>query len=251
MRRIAVINQKGGVGKTTITTNLGHALALKGYRVTVVDLDPQGQLAASLGMFRPPVEGVDQVLLNGAELESAVINTRDLLQLVSAGNNLQQVEELRGGGAARASILKNALEGQFSDQDFILFDCPPSAGILVSNAMFAADEVLIPVSGDYLSLSGLAKMMMTLKRFEPYLEKPHEKWIEMSRVYPRRRLFREVCNKLLGHFPGQVLANPIKEAAVMAECPGVGRTIFEYRRSSQSAKEFEALATDLLERRTM
>jgi chromosome partitioning protein len=97
MRRIAVINQKGGVGKTTITTNLGHALALKGYRVTVIDLDPQGQLAASLGMFRPPVEGVDQVLLNGAELESAVINTRDLLQLVSAGNNLQQVEELRGG----------------------------------------------------------------------------------------------------------------------------------------------------------
>jgi chromosome partitioning protein len=251
MRRIAVINQKGGVGKTTITTNLGHALAMQGHRVTVIDLDPQGQLAASYGMFRLPSRGVDQVLLDGMDLDEAQVGVRDLVSLIPAGKSLRKVEELHEGGAARARLLEKSMEGRLEDQDFILYDCPPSSGMLVANAIFASDEVLIPVSGDYLSLNGLAKMLATLKKFEPFLKKPLKQWLELSRFIPRRRLSVEVKDKLLNHFPGQLLATPIREAAVMAECPGAGRTIFEYRGSSRSAKEFEALAVDLIEMRAM
>jgi chromosome partitioning protein len=251
MRRIAVINQKGGVGKTTITTNLGHALALMGHRVTVIDLDPQGQLAASFGIFRAPSRGIDQVLLNDVDLDTVRLGARDLVSLVPAGVKLSEVEELQEGGASRAGLLREAMNGKLADQDFVLYDCPPSSGMLVANAIFAVDEALIPVGGDYLSLNGLAKMMATLKRFEPYLQKPLEQWIELSRFIPRRRLSKEVQNKLLNHFPGKVMATPIREAAVMAECPGAGRSIFEYRGSSHSAKEFTRLAQDLIERRTM
>jgi chromosome partitioning protein len=250
MRRIAVINQKGGVGKTTITTNLGHALALAGHRVGVIDLDPQGQLAASFGIFRAPAKGLDRVLLNGVDIEAVAIGARDLLLLVPSGSGLEEVENLREGGVARAGLMRSALEGAFKGTDFLLFDCPPSSGMLVANAIFAADEALIPVSGDYLSLNGLAKMMATLKKFEAFIEKPLQIWIELNRYFPRRRLAKEVHEKLLKHFPGQLLATPIKEAAVIAECPGVGRTIFEYRASSQSASEFTKLAEDLVRRRT-
>ena len=251
MRRIAVINQKGGVGKTTITANLGHALALAGHRVTVIDLDPQGHLSTSLGIFRPPHQGMDEVLLQEMDIESVTMVTRESLSLVPAGNRLAEVEQLHDGGASRAKLLLDGLQGRFEEQDFLLMDCPPSSGLLVTNAIFAADEVLIPMSGDYLSLTGLAKLVATLKRFAPYREKPLQQWVELSRFVSRRRLANEVKEKLLKHFPNRVLATPISEAAVMAECPGAGRTIFEYRRTSRSAKEFASLAQDLIEKRSM
>ncbi|MCU7840950.1 MAG: ParA family protein [Candidatus Thiodiazotropha sp. (ex Troendleina suluensis)] len=248
MRRIALINQKGGVGKTTITTNLGHALALAGHRVTVIDLDPQGQLASSYGIFRAPTKGIDQVLLNGADPCSVKLGIRDMLTLIPAGAGLQEIEYLHDGGASRARLLQHALQGMIDDQAFVLFDCPPSSGLLVANAIFAADEALIPVSGDHMSLNGLAKMLVTIKKFEPYLEKSIRQWIGLNRSFPRRRLAKEVEDKLRKHFPEQLLNTQIREAAVIAECPGIGRTIFEYKPSSQSAKEFHALASELLER---
>jgi chromosome partitioning protein len=250
MRRIAIVNQKGGVGKTTITANLGHALALSGHHVMVVDLDPQGQLSERFGIFRAPERGIDQVLLNGAELESVQINTRDLLTFIPAGSRLNEVEYLHEGGASRARVLQNAVKNSLTEQDYVLYDCPPSSGMLVANAIFAVDEILIPVGGDYLSLNSLAKIMAGLKKFKPYLTSPLKQWIELSRYVPRRRLSKQVRNKLLRYCPGMLLETPIREAAVMAECPGVGRTIFEYRATSQSAKEFAQLARDIIEMRT-
>ncbi|RDH84279.1 MAG: hypothetical protein DIZ77_04700 [endosymbiont of Seepiophila jonesi] len=169
MRRIAVINQKGGVGKTTITTNLGHALALLGHRVTVIDLDPQGQLAASFGIFRPPSKGIDQVLLEGLDIESVRVSARDLVTLIPAGNRLHKVEELHEGGATRARLLQTALQEKLQDQAFVLYDCPPSSGMLVANAVFAADEVLIPVSGEWhlLKLLGMSIFPNFLPRCMP------------------------------------------------------------------------------------
>lgn len=104
--RLAFINQKGGVGKTTITANLGNALALLGYRVTIVDLDPQGHLAARFGFFRAPARGLDAVLLNGAEIEDVMIGARDLLSLIPEGTDLDK------GGALRARLLEKALVGE-------------------------------------------------------------------------------------------------------------------------------------------
>ena len=250
MRTIAVINQKGGVGKTTTAVNLGHALALTGKRVMLVDLDPQGHLSACLGLFRAPGEGMDSVLLDGKPLTGFAVGTRELLQIVPAGNRLGDFEQV-AGGVERAHLLRKAVEADMPDVDYLLFDCPPSAGLLVVNAVVAADDVLVPVAGDYLSLTGLAKLMGTLKRIEGLRDKPLVKWIFLSRFIARRRLSQEVLGKLLQHFPQHLLKTSIREAAVLAECAGAGRTIFEYRGKSKSAEEFRQLADDLLQARVM
>ncbi|MEW8432104.1 MAG: ParA family protein, partial [gamma proteobacterium symbiont of Ctena orbiculata] len=215
---------------------------------TVIDLDPQGQLASSYGIFRGPAKGMDEVMLNGLDPGAVKQGVRDMLTLIPAGSRLQEIEQLHDGGASRAQLLRRALEGRLDDQAFVLFDCPPSSGLLVANAILAADEALIPVAGDHMSLNGLAKMLITIKKFEPYLKQPLRQWIALNRYFPRRRLSKEVSEKLKRHFPGQLIDTRIREAAVIAECPGIGRTIFEYRPGSQSAKEFNALASELLQR---
>lgn len=251
MRRVAIINQKGGVGKTSITANLGHALSLLGKHVMVVDLDPQGQLSTSLGIFRPPTHGIDEVLANKMPLEAVAIHTRENMVLIPAGEGLAEIERYDGDGLARSRLLHEALEREMPDKDYVLFDCPPASGLITANALMASDEVLIPVTGDYLGLNGLAHLMTTLKRFAAFRDGPLQQWIVVSRYHARRRLSREVLEKLLSHCVDEVLETPIREAAVMAECPAVGRTIFEYRRSSRSAQDFMNLAGDLIEGRTL
>ncbi len=250
MRHIAVVNQKGGVGKTTITANLGHALALSGHHVTVVDMDPQGQLSASLGLFKPPSQGIDEVMLGEADFAAASISTRDGLMLVPAGQRIAEVDRMQGG-MERARLLKRGIERSESSADFTLYDLPPAAGLIMANAIMAVDEVLIPVTGDYLGLNGVAQLMQTLRHFEKFRTSRLRQWVMLSRLNQRRRLSREVAAKLVKHFSGQLLETPICEAAVMAECPGVGRTIFEYRPKSRSAKDFLSLAQDLISERTM
>ena len=251
MQLIAVINQKGGVGKTTISANLGHALARQGKRVMLVDLDPQGQLSASLGLFRPPRHGIDEVLLADAGLDDLAVSSREGLRLVPAGERLGEVEKLQEGGIDRARLLQHALQHRSSRQDYLLLDCPPSSGLLLANAVMAADTALIPVTGDYLGLNGLAHLLKTLKRFEPFRGNALEQRVVLSRLNPRRRLAKEVREKLAGHFPNRMLPTAIHEAAVLAECPGAGRTIFEYRPKSRSAADFKALAEDIIEGRTI
>ncbi len=248
---IGVLNQKGGVGKTTSTTNLGHALARAGNRVLVVDLDPQSHLSPSLGLFKAPRRGTCEWLLGEAPLSELIVHTRENLSLLAAGERLRQFEEMPGSAATRARLLQNALQQDREHFDYILFDCPPSSGLLVANAILAVDEILVPVTGDYLSLNGLAHLLMTLKRFEPFRDRPMEQWFFLSRFVARRRLSKEVAERLLEHFPEHVLATPIREAAALAECPAAGRTIFEYRRASNGAEDFTNLARDLVERRMM
>lgn len=250
MRHIAVLNQKGGVGKTTITANLGHALAMSGHHVTVVDMDPQGQLSASLGLFKPPSQGIDEVLLGEADFSSATISTREGMLLIPAGKRIGEIERLQGG-MERARLLKKGIARGGVEEDIVLYDLPPSAGLIMANVIMAVDEVLIPVTGDYLGLYGVAQLMKTLQHFEKFRACRLTQWVMLSRLNSRRRLSHEVSSKLTKYFTGQLLATAICEAAVMAECPGVGRTIFEYRPKSRSAKDFLSLAQDLMNARTL
>ena len=251
MKVVAVLNQKGGVGKTTLTANLGHALALVGKRVVAMDLDPQGHLSASLGIFKPPRHGMGDVLNGDASFESVKIETRESMQLIPAGMSLREVEEFGGNARERMNLLQNAISQLSAETDYVLIDCPPSSGLLAANAILAADEIMIPVSGDYLSLNGLAHLMITLKRFDGLRKKPVKKKIVLSRFVARRRLSQEVLEKLLEHFPGLIFQTPVREASVLAECPGVGRTIFEYREFSSSAEDFRLLAQDFIEGNTL
>ena len=251
MNVVAVLNQKGGVGKTTISANLSHALAMAGKRVTAIDLDPQGHLTASLGIFKPPQHGICDVLSGERPLQSVRIDTRESLHLVPAGTRLRDIEESSGNVKEKMHLLQHAIREMPDDQDFVVLDCPPSSGLLAANAILAVDEILVPVSGDYLSLNGLAHLMITLKRFDALRDRPIRKRIVLSRFVARRRLSREVLDKLKQHFPDMILQTPIREAAVLAECPGAGRTVFEYRRSSSSAADFKSLANDVINGNTL
>ena len=248
-RIIAIINQKGGVGKTTTSVNLTHALARMGKKVTVIDFDPQSHLAVSLGVVSPNISGIDDVMLNRASLQQQLIQVRKNLNLVVAGPRLQEIEQLTEGGAQRGDLLRKALLESLTDQDFIFIDCPPSSGVLVVNALFAVDEILVPMTSDFLALQGLSHLMGTIKKFEKALHKPYRLSIVMSRYIATRRISAEVMASLQKYFPGKVLATVIRETALLAECPSFGKTIFEYRPGCRSARDFTELAKDFLEGR--
>ena len=250
-RIIAVINQKGGVGKTTTSINLTHALARLGKQVTVIDLDPQGHLAISFGVVNPDRAGIAEVMLGETEITRNVIPVRENLQLIVAGAKLLEIEQLSDGGAKRGDLLRKALHENLLDQDFVFIDCPPSSGVLAANALFAADEVLVPMTGDFLSLQGLSHMMGTIKRFEKVLKKKYKFSIVLSRYASTRKISKQVLNTVLQHFPGQILNTVIREAALLSECPGVGKSILEYRPGSRSARDFRSLANDFLEDKVM
>lgn len=252
MRVIAVVNQKGGVGKTTTVVNLGHALSRRGLRVVLVDLDPQGHLSASLGIFGEPAGGVGEALMGGRPLRAQAIAAHDWGSLVPCGNDLGGKQDSLApvvGPVQDPTRLRELIDAEGLDCDILLIDCPPSDGVLTINAVVAADDILIPVAGDYLSLTGLARVMLTLKRLAPISRPALRHRIFMSRYVGRRRLAREVRERIGGHFSDKLLPASIGESAVLAECAGAGKTIFEYRENSESARQFLRLADDLLHNR--
>jgi len=249
MRVIAVMNQKGGVGKTTTTMNLAHALAMSGKAVTVIDMDPQSHLTASFGAEHHEQAGIDSVLMGDNHLNDVKINIRENIDLVPAGSRLGELEQIAVGGAKRGWLLHDALKKQ-RKQDYIFIDCPPSSGMLTMNALLAAKEMLIPVSGDYLALHGLSRLLNILKHVEDRLKHVTKKWLVVTRYHSRRKLAQEVHGKLLNYFPGQVLATAIRENVSLAESPSYGKTIFEYKNSCNGAQDYRDLADDLLKGRT-
>jgi chromosome partitioning protein len=250
VRIIAIMNQKGGVGKTTTTVNLGHALARSGKKVALLDLDPQGQLATSLG-FDNNIAGLDSVLLDGAEIDQIKLVARENLDLVVAGRRLQEFEHISQGGIQRGHRLREALQRSSLEQyDYVLMDCPPSSGLLGVNAMFAAGELLVPVSGDFLSLQGLSRMLQILKRAEELAGRRIRLWLVSTRMQMRRRLTEEVRKRILKYFPGRVFFTPVRENVALAEWPSFGKTIFDYRYHSAGADDYLSLAQDLISGRT-
>ncbi len=250
-RIVAVLNQKGGVGKTTTSVNLTHALARMKKQVTVIDLDPQSHLAVSLGIVSPTKSGIDEVMLKHCRIQEQLIQVRKNLNLIVPGPRLQEFEQLSQGEAKSGDLLKNALHENLNDQDFVFIDCPPSSGILVANALFAADELLVPMTSDYLALQGLSHLMGTIRKFESVLNKQYRFYLVMSRYNPSRRLSKDILDILQKYFPGKILATGIRETALLAECPSFGKTIFEYRPGCRSARDFTELAKDFLEGKVM
>ncbi|PWG64132.1 ParA family protein [Spiribacter halobius] len=249
MRTIAVVNRKGGVGKTTTAANVAHALAADGYRVLALDLDPQGHLASALGADGGG-PGIDGCLLRDAPLAQAVRPARDNLWLVPAGAELAEVEGL-AGGPERGTRLARALTGLGEDFDLAVVDAPPSARLLAANALLAATDAVLPVPCEYLALDGLAGLLATLERLERVHGRVTRRWLAVTRYQGRRRLSREVRELLVARFPDQVLATAVRENAAVAEAPGFGRTVLEYAPRSHGAQDYTRLAADLMTGRTL
>ena len=245
MRSVAVINQKGGVGKTTTTANLAYAIAEMGHRVIVIDMDPQGHLSAHLGAHQQDQNGIDEILNGTGQFTQAIIKIRKGLQLIPAGRELVLLE--RGGGDPQAGkIFQMLVTEECSDQDFVFIDCPPASGLLIDLVLTAVDEILVPVAGDYLALRGLSDLIATLRQFEEKCEKSFTQWIVITRFHLRRRLSWEVREKLLEYFTNNVLITPIRETSVLAECPSYGKTAFEYKRGNNGAEDYKSLAKNFI-----
>ncbi len=245
---IAVINQKGGVGKTTTTMNLSHALARTNKKVLAIDLDPQAHLTAGFGLRHAGQAGIADVLMNEKSAYEVILPARENVDLIPAGDRLGELEHLTTGGSKRGWLLRDALSQVREQYDYVYFDCPPSSGILGMNALLAADEVLIPVSGDFFALQGLSRLMGIFRHIETTLKRDIDKWVVLTRFQERRRLARDVRDKIIGYFPQHVYKTPIRETVALAESPGFGKTIFEYQQNGNGAQDYMDLAKDVIKR---
>lgn len=250
MRCIAVMNQKGGVGKTTTTVNLAHAMAMAGSRVLGIDLDPQAHLTMSFGAEHAGQPGSDEILMDEADARDYLVNVRERLDIVPAGPRLGEFETASEGGSERGWHLSNALKTVRRRYDIVLIDCPPSAGMLGMNALFACGEVIVPVSGDFLALQGLSRMTNIVEHIDKALKRKTKRWLVVTRFHERRRLANEVRDTVLKHFSGFVLPTPVRESVALAESPGFGKTIFEYQGNGRGAEDYRSLADDFISGRT-
>jgi len=258
MRRIAVINQKGGVGKTTTCANLGAALALQGRRVVLVDMDAQANLSLSLDVgAQSNSPSSYTVLLGQTGFGDALRKTRvPNLSLVAANIDLSGAEMELASALGREFLLRDALRTWIEEEqqksgrvpaDYVLFDCPPSLGLLSINALAAAGEVLITLQTEFLALQGMSKLVeivqLLRRRLNPELV--------ITGILPclydsRLKLAREVLGEIRRYFPGEVLPEPIRANVKLAEAPSYGKTIFEYAPDSNGALDYMHAAREIL-----
>lgn len=251
MSRIyTLVNQKGGVGKTTTAINLGAYLAQLKQRVLVVDLDPQANATSSLGVDKRTVQtSTYDALLSGEILASSILyNERLQLSLLPSSPSLAGAEIELVNESGREYRLKNALESIKGKYDYILIDCPPSLGLLTVNGLVAAkDGVLVPVQCEYLALEGLGQITQTIERVQSSLfPKLHVRGVILTMFDPRTNLSTDVVKEVNNHFPGQVFKSVVPRSIRLAEAPSYGLPISAYAPSSVGAQAYESLAKELL-----
>ncbi|MDP6956540.1 MAG: AAA family ATPase [Planctomycetota bacterium] len=256
MRRIAVINQKGGVGKTTTCANLGAALARAGQRVVLVDMDPQANLSLHLGAELEAGEpSIYSVLLGSTPLAEALRPTATPgLSLVASHIDLSGAELELAAAIGRESLLRDALntwaeaaDANDGGVDFLIIDCPPSLGLLSVNALAAVQEVLITLQTEFFALQGMSKLVEVVQLMRRRLNPE----LEITGILPclydsRLRLAREVLGEIRRYFPARVFPRPIRSNVKLAESPSYGQAIFDYAPSSPGAQDYANLAAHML-----
>lgn len=262
MRRIAIINQKGGVGKTTTAVNLASALALRGQRVCLFDLDPQAHATTHFGI-EPTGKGQSlyDVLVNHRPLASVLQPTRENLWLAPADINLAAAELELSGVVARELILRDQIAQHIQENgtyDFLLMDCAPSLGVLTLNALAACEEVFIPLQPHFLALHGMSKLLETTalvaRRLNPALK---VSGIILSLYESAARLGREVVHDLQEYLDrsrdasvpwanASIFTTRIRRNVKLAECPSFGQSIFEYAPKSNGAEDYQSLAAEVM-----
>src|SRR5262245_765161 len=251
----AVINQKGGVGKTTTTANLGAALARRGKRVLLIDMDPQANLSLHLDVdVHRQMASIYGVLRGEHSIVKALLGTRtENLDLVPSNIDLSGVEIELVNEVGREMILRDALardeELRARGHDLAIIDCPPSLGLLAVNALTAADSVLIPVQAEFFALQGMGKLMQVVElvrnRLNPRVSVAA---IAICMFQANTNLGREVMAEVKRFFGAKVLDATIRQNIKLAEAPSHGQTIFEYAPGSHGAEDYDRLAQEFLAR---
>ncbi|HEX6983601.1 MAG TPA: AAA family ATPase [Balneolaceae bacterium] len=246
MKTIAFTNQKGGVGKTTSTINVGAGLSKEGKKVLLVDLDPQANLTYSLRMSSTRLEtSIYDVLKGRVDPNEAIINHNGF-DIFPSSIDLSGAEMEFANEPARETLLKNMLSKLEKDYDYILIDCPPNLGLLTLNAFTAVKDVFIVLQSEYLALHGLSKLMDVIKVVKERLNPDIEISGIICTLYDQRKnLNREVVDHIKDYFGSKVFKTIIRDNIALAEAPSHHKTIFEYNPSSHGAKDYLALAREI------
>lgn len=259
MRKIAIINQKGGVGKTTSCCNLGAAIAATGRNVLLLDLDPQAHLTMHYGVEPTgDTPGIYEVLTDNLHIDEATVAVRDRVRLVPSHIDLAAAEMELVSVVGRERILVEALEKTSQPYDFMIIDCPPSLGVLTVNALAAVTEVIIPLQPHFLALQGVGKLLESISliksRINPQLS---VSGIILCMHEASTRLAGEVAADLQSFLDAsrgtdnawanaRVFDSTIRRNIKLAECPSYGQTIFEYEQRSNGAADYARLAAEIL-----
>jgi chromosome partitioning protein len=247
-RVLAVANQKGGVGKTTTTVNLGAALAEMGYRVLVVDLDPQGNATTGLGVNARNLDAsIYDVLLHDVPIEDCIepTNLRNLF-LVPATIDLAGAEIELVPTFSRELRLKRAVAAVLDDFDFVLIDCPPSLGLLTVNALAAANEVAVPIQCEYYALEGLGQLLSNIERVRANLNPGLSvTTIIMTMFDARTRLGEQVVDEVRRHFGDRVCRSVVPRTVRLSEAPSYGQPIIVFDPTCRGATAYRGLAKEV------
>ncbi len=247
MRIISLVNQKGGVGKTTTTNNLGASLVKAGKRVLLIDLDPQANLSYSLGVRGGDYKSVYDVLRGTAKLKDIILTHKNGVDIAPSHINLSGVELELASQVGREQILKDALKGVADNYDYVLIDCAPSLGIITLNALVASKEVFIPVQTEVLALQGMSQLLKTINLVRERLNSELEVTGVIGTMYDsRKKLSEEVMESLNEHFSGKLFKTLIRSNVSLAESPSSGVDIISYKADSYGAKDYQALAEEVI-----
>ena len=243
---IAVVNQKGGVGKTTSAVNLTAALHDLGMKVLLCDFDPQANASSGLGVDKRRIKhSIYDVIINKTEVSAAIMQT-------AHGDVLPSHPDLAGAGVELMTMdnpnhrLANALESVRDQYDLVLIDCPPSLELLTLNGLTAADGILVPVQCEYYALEGLSDLMSTLRavkrRINPRLE---IFGVALTMFDGRTNFSTQVAQEVRRHFPGKVFSTVVPRNVRLAEAPSHGLPVTAYDKSSRGAKAYQAMAEEI------
>ncbi|MDU4891461.1 MAG: AAA family ATPase [Clostridium sp.] len=252
MKVICIFNQKGGVGKTTTNINLCSYLAMNGYKVLAIDIDPQGNTTSGLGLDKRKINySMYDVLTSNVTLSEVIKKSEiiDNFYIAPSNMNLAAAEVEIVGQEEREKVLKNKIDEIKDQYDFIFIDCPPSLGVLTLNALTASNSVLIPIQCEFYALEGVGQLMSTVQLIKRYLNTSLQiEGVIMSMYDSRTRLCNEVVDEIKNHFKDKVYDTFIPRNVKLAESPSFGLPIMLYDDKCKGAEAFEALTEEFIRR---
>jgi chromosome partitioning protein len=249
-RLISVVNQKGGVGKTTTSINISAYLAKKGYNTLLVDLDPQGNSTSGLGVYPENIKkSLYDAIINQVAPEEIVFNTEyEGLDLLPSSEKLSGAEVELVSALKREYKLKKILDKLKHYYDYILIDCSPALGLLTINALTATTEVLIPLQCEYYALEGIARLLKTTELVRHNINKDLQISGVVLTMFNRTKLSSQAVKEIKKYFPGKVFKTIIPRNVRLAEAPSYGKPILKYAPSCAGAKAYENLTSELIKR---